>query len=195
MNPCEVKTFGWNTKKHSNSERKISDAATAMIYITLAKESPIRALSESDEDFYNSFNEQETDICHDSSDTSDCESESRYSSVSQTSLAGSVNTITTMQVLEYEVASATESENEFSDGTSSGTDEYVLAAFAQAVADNSSASEFAILADTEESDDQSQSWDNDFTPADYWKCVKCKNKQNNPMYRYCEKCYQVCGIG
>ncbi|EDS36806.1 conserved hypothetical protein [Culex quinquefasciatus] len=94
-----------------------------------------------------------------------------------------------MQVLEYEVASTTQSENETSDGTSSGTDDYILAAFAQAVADNSSASEFAILADTEESDDQS--WDNDFTPADYWKCVKCKNKQNNPMYRYCEKCYQL----
>uniref|UniRef100_A0A1Q3G363 Putative e3 ubiquitin-protein ligase mdm2 n=1 Tax=Culex tarsalis TaxID=7177 RepID=A0A1Q3G363_CULTA len=181
MSSCDVKAMGWSAKKHRNSEQKVSE-----IYITLAKESPIRVL-ESDEDIYNSLNEQETDICHDSSDTSDCESESHYSSTSQISHDG---TITTMQVLEYEVASATQSENESSDGTSSGTDDYVLAAFAQAVADNSSASEFAILADTEEESDD-QSWDNDFTPADYWKCVKCKNKQNNPMYRYCEKCYQV----
>lgn len=27
--------------------------------------------------------------------------------------------------------------------------------------------------------------------ADYWTCIKCKNRQNNPMYRYCEKCYRV----
>lgn len=33
--------------------------------------------------------------------------------------------------------------------------------------------------------------DLELKPADYWQCVKCKNKQNNPMYRYCEKCYQV----
>lgn len=33
--------------------------------------------------------------------------------------------------------------------------------------------------------------DPELRPADYWECVKCKNKQNNPLYRYCEKCYQV----
>ena len=40
---------------------------------------------------------------------------------------------------------------------------------------------------------QSDSTDEDpeLKPADYWKCVKCKNSQNNPLYRYCEKCYQV----
>lgn len=27
--------------------------------------------------------------------------------------------------------------------------------------------------------------------ADYWTCIKCKNQKNNPMYRFCEKCYQV----
>ncbi len=44
------------------------------------------------------------------------------------------------------------------------------------------------LADTEESDGPT---DNELGRADYWTCVKCKNPQNNPMYRYCEKCYQV----
>lgn len=46
-----------------------------------------------------------------------------------------------------------------------------------------------LLADTEESDDESI--DAELGYADYWECVKCKNKQNNPMYRFCEKCYQV----
>ncbi len=46
-----------------------------------------------------------------------------------------------------------------------------------------------LLADTEASDDDSIDVEIGF--ADYWECVKCKNKQNNPLYRYCEKCYQV----
>lgn len=45
-----------------------------------------------------------------------------------------------------------------------------------------------IFADTEESDAPT---DPELGRADYWTCVKCKNRQNNPMYRYCEKCYQV----
>lgn len=45
-----------------------------------------------------------------------------------------------------------------------------------------------ILADTEESDG---SCDLELSQHDYWKCVKCNNKQNNPLYRYCERCYQV----
>ncbi|XP_055635121.1 E3 ubiquitin-protein ligase Mdm2-like isoform X3 [Toxorhynchites rutilus septentrionalis] len=191
MNTCEVQTNAWNTRKRHGrevAEHTARPNVENFIYITLAKESPIRML-DSDEDYYNSFNEQETDVCHDSSDISDTDTESQYSSVSQHSLNEPGDTITTMQVVEFEVASVTESESCLSEETSSGTDDYVLAAFAQAVADNSSVSEFALLADTEESDDQT--WDSDFTPADYWKCVKCNNKQNNPMYRYCERCYQV----
>lgn len=46
-----------------------------------------------------------------------------------------------------------------------------------------------IFADTEE--DSDGSIDLELGQADYWKCVKCNNRQNNPMYRYCEKCYQV----
>lgn len=46
-----------------------------------------------------------------------------------------------------------------------------------------------ILADTEE--DSDGSIDLELSHADYWKCVKCNNLQNNPMYRYCERCYQV----
>lgn len=46
-----------------------------------------------------------------------------------------------------------------------------------------------ILADTE--DDTDGSIDLELGQADYWKCIKCNNKQNNPLYRFCEKCYQV----
>lgn len=54
-----------------------------------------------------------------------------------------------------------------------------------------SSSEFAIVADFEETDNPS---DPELCRADYWQCIKCKNDQNNPMYRYCEKCYQVSSV-
>lgn len=47
---------------------------------------------------------------------------------------------------------------------------------------------FNIDADTEESDAPT---DPELGRADYWTCIKCKNHKNNPMYRFCEKCYQV----
>lgn len=43
----------------------------------------------------------------------------------------------------------------------------------------------------DESAEDSTDEDPELRPADYWKCVKCNNSQNNPLYRYCEKCYQV----
>lgn len=48
---------------------------------------------------------------------------------------------------------------------------------------------FAQDADTEESDGPTD--DPELGRADYWTCIKCKNQKNNPMYRFCEKCYQV----
>lgn len=47
---------------------------------------------------------------------------------------------------------------------------------------------FAQDADTEESDAPT---DPELGRSDYWTCIKCKNQKNNPMYRFCEKCYQV----
>lgn len=70
----------------------------------------------------------------------------------------------------------------------------MLAAVARAIFDSSSSSgteQFEILAadaDTEESDAPT---DPELGRADYWTCIKCKNQKNNPMYRFCEKCYQV----
>ena len=101
--------------------------------------------------------------------------------------------------LEYEVASSTDDESGSS--ASSGTDEFVYKAAVPAYyefnalmnrnqeeTDIEESDEF-ILADTEE--DTDGSFDLELGQADYWKCVKCNNKQNNPLYRYCEKCYQV----
>lgn len=65
------------------------------------------------------------------------------------------------------------------------------ALFDSSSSSSSSDSDFEILAqdaDTEESDGPA---DPELGRADYWTCIKCKNQKNNPMYRFCEKCYQV----
>lgn len=46
-----------------------------------------------------------------------------------------------------------------------------------------------ILADT--SSDSDGSVDPELGPADYWCCLRCKNPSNNPLYSFCEKCFQV----
>lgn len=140
-----------------------------------------------------------TDLCRDTSDT-DTDGTSGEE---------------TIAVLEYEVAtdSSSSGNNLYSDDSSSGTEhvspktlppafpfvgihgwpcpqEVVIAALTTWMADDSSSgSDFAIFADTEASDGSAT--DPELRRADYWECVKCKNKQNNPLYRYCEKCYQV----
>lgn len=102
--------------------------------------------------------------------------------------------------VEYEVASTTDDDEDDNSSISSGTDEFAYktatAAYYQFNAlmgrQQDSSEELTddfILADTE--DDTDGSVDLELGQADYWKCVKCNNKQNNPLYRYCEKCYQV----
>uniref|UniRef100_A0A1L8DTC2 Putative e3 ubiquitin-protein ligase mdm2 n=1 Tax=Nyssomyia neivai TaxID=330878 RepID=A0A1L8DTC2_9DIPT len=138
-------------------------------YITLAKESPRECIFESDDATYDSFHGRETDECRDTSDT---------------------DSDGTIAVLEYEVATdcSSSEDNLYSGDSSSGTErEVVIAAWLSD--DTSSGSDFAIFADTEASDGSAT--DPELRTADYWECVKCKNKQNNPLYRYCEKCYLI----
>ncbi|XP_055911111.1 E3 ubiquitin-protein ligase Mdm2-like isoform X2 [Eupeodes corollae] len=149
-------------------------------FVRLAEESPKRNNCDelSDSSSYDSLNCRETDLCRDSSDT---DSNSSYST-------GEIGA--TIKVVEYEVASASNSEDLFTNDSSSGTDDFILAAVARAICNTSKCS--SDFADTEEdSMDSYSTYDSEFSLADYWKCVKCKNKQNNPMFRYCEKCYQI----
>lgn len=41
------------------------------------------------------------------------------------------------------------------------------------------------------SDVSRNSIDSEIGLADYWTCVQCNTRNNNPLFRYCEKCYQV----
>lgn len=61
--------------------------------------------------------------------------------------------------------------------------------YSMAEFDSSSSSVLDDDADTEESDDSDM--DPELGPADYWTCIKCGAQNNTPLYRYCEKCFQV----
>ncbi|XP_055302389.1 E3 ubiquitin-protein ligase Mdm2-like [Sitodiplosis mosellana] len=146
------------------------------VHVTLAEEIVLTEHSESESSCYDSLNEMETDFCRDESDCSD----------------GYVTDgFATMDVFEYEVDDSSDSEDIYSHGSSSGTDdmvEVVAKALFASSSDSDDIEIFAQDADTEESDAPT---DPELGRADYWTCIKCKNRKNNPMYRYCEKCYQI----
>lgn len=33
--------------------------------------------------------------------------------------------------------------------------------------------------------------DSEMDLYDYWKCAQCRAENNNPLYRFCEKCFKV----
>ncbi|XP_075975157.1 E3 ubiquitin-protein ligase Mdm2-like isoform X2 [Anticarsia gemmatalis] len=45
------------------------------------------------------------------------------------------------------------------------------------------------LADSERTD--SYESDSEMDLFDYWHCAQCRAENNNPLYRYCQKCFQV----
>lgn len=69
----------------------------------------------------------------------------------------------------------------------------MAATIARAIFESSSSGseQFEILADDADTEESDAPTDPELGRADYWTCIKCKNQKNNPMYRFCEKCYQV----
>lgn len=51
--------------------------------------------------------------------------------------------------------------------------------------------ELSLCADSSEISDCQLTIDPEVPRGDYWACVQCKNRNNNPLFRYCEKCYKV----
>lgn len=69
--------------------------------------------------------------------------------------------------------------------------EVVAHALFGASSSSNSDSDFEILADDADTEESDGPTDPELSRSDYWTCIKCKNQKNNPMYRFCEKCYQV----
>lgn len=149
-------------------------------YVVLEKSPPRMSADESDSSTYdNSVHCCETDICQDSTD---------YDSSSGGDDSFTTEGIATVDIVEYEVASASDGDADSVDNSSSGTDDHGLVMATMTALDTTSSnSEFA---DSEESDSDKRV-DRELTEADYWQCIRCKNPHNSPLYRMCEKCYKI----
>ncbi|XP_066998704.2 E3 ubiquitin-protein ligase Mdm2 [Anabrus simplex] len=88
---------------------------------------------------------------------------------------------------EYEVASSSSDQPFFSsDSMSSATDDLIrTAGVIAAVIDE----DLGLFADTSDSD--SDPVRDPELRNDFWICVQCKNKNNNPLFRFCEKCWRL----
>nr|CAD7569437.1 unnamed protein product [Timema californicum] len=90
--------------------------------------------------------------------------------------------------VEYEVVTASEDGIPEISSESDDASERCVMATATIIQNNSD------LADTS-GDDDTPSGDPELSLADYWTCCMCKTKKNNPMYRYCEKCFRPTKLG
>ncbi|XP_012275863.1 E3 ubiquitin-protein ligase Mdm2 [Orussus abietinus] len=88
--------------------------------------------------------------------------------------------------VEYEVASLSESNNPFAEGTSTSDPEDIMSAID--ILDKMCESDIGLADD---SNDSRSSVDSEIGKADYWTCIQCNARNNNPLFRYCEKCYQI----
>ncbi|XP_026481101.1 E3 ubiquitin-protein ligase Mdm2-like [Ctenocephalides felis] len=178
-------SFNWRKRLRqdsgSGSESERKTPRLQWKYITLESESP--QPSEEDTESVYSVQGQETEFCRDTSDTDSSDSWSSYS----------VDVGDILMRVEYEVDSDCDKEEKFvfgdGDASSSGTEGVVETAtdlLVAAICD----SDLAIWADTEDSK-SGYSTDSELGRADFWTCIQCKSKNNNPLFRYCEKCYQT----
>ncbi|XP_033214976.1 E3 ubiquitin-protein ligase Mdm2-like isoform X2 [Belonocnema kinseyi] len=141
-------------------------------YVTLEPESPVPS-SEDDESIY-TVQGNETEFVQDTSDTS-THSWNTDSSDDDISVR-----------LEFEVASHSEEDNPMLNATSSSDPEDIVTMGVLAALYNETDMGLA-----DDSDDSRSTVDSEIGKADYWTCVQCNNKNNNPLFRYCEKCYQI----
>ncbi|PSN34368.1 hypothetical protein C0J52_07824 [Blattella germanica] len=140
-------------------------------YYVLESESDLP--TDEDSESIHSVQGKETDFAKDTTDTT-----------SHSDWSDDIN----MNV-EYEVASLSERENPLGDGSlSSDIEDIPLICAAGMVA--LCEGDLSTLADNSENSDSNQKFDPEVPRSDYWTCIQCNNKNNNPVFRYCEKCYK-----
>lgn len=140
-------------------------------YYYFRLESESSKSSEDDTESIYSLQEKDTDVVRDTSDTdSKADSDKDEYEVE----------------FEYEVASLSEGEDEQGiEISSSDSDGMMLAAAAAVLCDTSLE---AWVTDGEDSDSSSD--ETSFGRTDFSTCVQCRGENDNPLYRYCEKCFQ-----
>ncbi|KAK9881065.1 hypothetical protein WA026_014410 [Henosepilachna vigintioctopunctata] len=144
-----------------------------LIFPVYKLESESSTFSNDDTESVYSIQDKETDLARDTSDTEHQSLGSEYE-----------------LEIEYDVDSLSECDTNSLINCSDESDDddnIVLAAAAAVIADNS----FDHWVTDGEDSDMSSSEETSFSRPDYWTCVKCKSQNNNPLFRYCEKCFQA----
>ncbi|XP_050314023.1 E3 ubiquitin-protein ligase Mdm2-like [Anthonomus grandis grandis] len=121
-----------------------------------------------------SLQDRETDFVQDSSDLSSDSEEKATDEGSEYDVQ-----------FEYEVASLSENDETMFEGSTTDSEDLMLAAAAAVICQNSFEGCVTDIEDSESSTDESL-----FKKLEFLTCVQCKRKNVNPMYRYCEKCFK-----
>ncbi|RZF41250.1 hypothetical protein LSTR_LSTR010478 [Laodelphax striatellus] len=142
--------------------------------------------SEEDTESVHSIQDKTTDSAKDTPDTSSSEEEEDDDLENQ-----SEDDVNAQEDVEYEPRSLSDSEirhpftvNE-SFSTSSNDEDIMIkkGKIIKAVTENTSSTS------TSSSDDAQERFDPELSLTDYWFCVKCRTPNNNPLFRFCEKCF------
>ncbi|XP_057667917.1 E3 ubiquitin-protein ligase Mdm2-like [Diorhabda carinulata] len=166
----DTSNVSWKKRKHPGDpsrELKIEMKRPRYYYYRLASESS-RGSEEDTESVY-SVQDHETDVAKDTTDT-DSKSDDNED----------------IELIEYEVASLSEGSVSSGSTASETDDQVIFAAAIEAICDSSIET---WITDGEESD--SSSFENtSINTLGFVTCVQCKSINDNPLYRYCEKCFQ-----
>ncbi|XP_018571357.1 uncharacterized protein LOC108911025 isoform X2 [Anoplophora glabripennis] len=172
----ETSTASWRKRSREDDSTTQMDLKRPRCYYFRLESESSKASEEDTESVY-SLQDRETDVVRDTSDTdskSGCSDAEEYE----------------VHYEEYDVASLSGSENGFSQSNSSSDSEasMMLAAAAAVICDTSLEN---WITDCEDSDNSSLE-ELSFKEVDFSTCIQCKSDNNNPLYRYCEKCFQTC---
>ncbi|KAG5891955.1 hypothetical protein JTB14_002227 [Gonioctena quinquepunctata] len=167
----ERNTSAWRKRHREESQSSQMERKKPRYYYYRLESESSKASEEDTESVY-SLQDRETDVVRDTSDTdskSECSDQQEY------------------ELIEYEVASLSGSDDGCQGNSSSGSDDQLMiAAAVEAICDSSLET---WITDCEDSDNSSLD-DSAIARSDFSRCVQCKLENDNPLYRYCEKCFQ-----
>ncbi|KYB29262.1 E3 ubiquitin-protein ligase Mdm2 [Tribolium castaneum] len=157
-------TLPWRKRSFDDFESPIP--VKRFNYYRLESESSPGSAADDTESIH-SIQDKETDIVRDTSDTMSDSSEYDVD-------------------IEYEIESLSEGDDNIIIFDSSGAEsEGVM--YAAAVVGDSSLETF--ITDAEDSDNSRQD-DSSSGLTDFWVCIQCKSQNDNPQFRFCDKCFQ-----
>nr|XP_023014860.1 uncharacterized protein LOC111504525 isoform X1 [Leptinotarsa decemlineata] len=167
----ERSTSSWRKRSRENDQSSQIDRKRPRYYYYRLESESSKASEEDTESVY-SLQDRETDVVRDTSDT---DSKSESSDQQE------------FELIEYEVASLSGSDDGCQENSSSGSDDHLMIAAAVEVLCDSSLERW--VTDCEDSDNSSLDG-SAISRSDFSRCVQCKSENDNPLYRYCEKCFQ-----